>query len=89
MPAPRTLALALRDLPGGGAFVTVIDNGPGVPHELRDRLFAPFATGKSHGTGLGLAVTRDIITAHGGTIAIRSPLSEGRGTAVEIALPST
>lgn len=89
VPAPRTLALALRALPGGGAFVSVTDNGPGVAAELKDRLFAPFTTGKSHGTGLGLAVTRDIITAHGGTIAIRSPLADGRGTAVEIALPST
>ncbi len=87
-PAPRLLSFALRDLPGGGVFLTVTDNGPGVPAALKDRLFQPFATDKSHGTGLGLAVTRDIVHAHGGTIAIRSPLTDGRGTAVDIALPT-
>jgi len=87
-PLPRLLLFALRDLPGGGVFLTVSDNGPGVPAALKDRLFQPFATDKSYGTGLGLAVTRDIVHAHGGTIAIRSPLADGRGTAVDIALPS-
>jgi len=86
-PSPRLLSFVVRDLPGGGVFLTVTDNGPGVPAALMDRLFQPFATDKSHGTGLGLAVTRDIVHAHGGTIAIRSPLADGRGTAVDIALP--
>ena len=89
-PVPRTLRLAVRDLPGGGVFLSVTDNGPGVPAALKERLFQPFATGKSHGTGLGLAITRDIVVAHGGSIAIRSPLDSehgGRGTAVEIGLP--
>lgn len=90
-PVPRMLALAVRDLPGGGVFLSVTDNGPGVPAALKERLFQPFATGKSHGTGLGLVITRDIVVAHGGSIAIRSPLDPqqgGRGTAVEIGLPA-
>ncbi len=90
-PVPRTLAFQVRDLPGGGVFLSVTDNGPGVAAALKERLFQPFATGKSHGTGLGLVITRDIVVAHGGSIAIRSPLAPahgGRGTAVEIGLPA-
>jgi signal transduction histidine kinase len=83
----RQLTLATRDREGGGVILSVEDNGPGVPAPLKDRLFTPFTTGKAHGTGLGLALTRDIVHAHGGTIAIRTPTHEGRGTAVDIALP--
>ncbi|MBL8786828.1 MAG: HAMP domain-containing histidine kinase [Deltaproteobacteria bacterium] len=87
-PEARTLTLSLSALPGGGVFLTVADNGPGIPSELRARLFQPFATGKPHGTGLGLVVTRDIVLAHGGRIAVRSPTTaDGRGTAFDIALP--
>lgn len=87
VPPPRRLVLALR--PGEHSIiVTVSDNGPGIPESIRRRVFQPFATGKSHGTGLGLAVTRDIVRAHGGSIAIRSPLDGERGTAVDITLPA-
>jgi signal transduction histidine kinase len=48
--------------------VHVCDNGPGFPPEKRDRLFEPFFTTKAHGTGLGLAVCKRIIAAHGGRI---------------------
>lgn len=85
---PRTLTISLSPLPGGGVFLTVSDDGPGIPAELRARLFQPFATGKPHGTGLGLVVTRDIVLAHGGRIGVRSPTTaDGRGTAFDIALP--
>jgi signal transduction histidine kinase len=57
--------------------VDVIDSGPGVPAEIRDRLFEPFVSqGKLGGTGLGLAIAKSIIEAHGGTIGLE-PGAEG------------
>ncbi|RMG97281.1 MAG: GHKL domain-containing protein [Deltaproteobacteria bacterium] len=59
----RDAAVALR----------VEDNGPGVPEHLRERIFEPFFTSKSmdEGTGIGLAVVREIVRDHGGTVEIR------------------
>jgi two-component system sensor kinase FixL len=48
--------------------ISVIDSGPGVSPEIRDRLFSPFETSKSHGMGMGLAVSRAIVEAHGGQL---------------------
>jgi PAS domain S-box-containing protein len=52
--------------------VLISDNGPGIPEEIKDRIFEPFVTTKSHGTGLGLAITKRIITAHRGRILVNS-----------------
>lgn len=49
--------------------VTVTDRGPGVPEEARDDLFTPFFTTKASGMGLGLAISRSIVTAHGGKLS--------------------
>jgi two-component system nitrogen regulation sensor histidine kinase GlnL len=48
--------------------ITVSDNGPGIPDELKPHLFEPFVTTKTGGTGLGLALVAKIIGDHGGTI---------------------
>jgi signal transduction histidine kinase len=65
--------------------LTVTDEGPGVPAEIRDRLFEPFVTrGKKSGTGLGLAVARRFVEDHGGTLEL---LPEGPGARFRIALP--
>ncbi len=50
----------------------VADTGPGVPEELREKLFEPYFTTKSSGTGLGLAICRRIVEAHGGVIELES-----------------
>lgn len=42
------------------------DTGPGVPAEQRERIFEPFVTGRADGTGLGLAVVREVAAVHGG-----------------------
>jgi signal transduction histidine kinase len=47
-------------------ILSVLDNGPGVPSEIEDKLFEPFVTGRAEGTGLGLAIVREIARAHGG-----------------------
>jgi signal transduction histidine kinase len=61
------------------------DTGSGIDLETREHIFEPFFTTKPDGTGLGLAVTRKIIEAHGGTLEVRSEI--GNGTTVVIALP--
>ncbi|MGQ0506262.1 MAG: sensor histidine kinase [Myxococcaceae bacterium] len=77
-----TLSLSVKD---GYARVSVRDQGPGVSPEARQRLFEPFVTGKSHGTGLGLAVSRRLIERHQGTLRLIP--TDGRGALFEIQLP--
>ncbi|MFT3790367.1 MAG: ATP-binding protein [Rudaea sp.] len=55
-----------------GARLDVIDDGRGVPEEMRDTLFLPFVSGRSKGTGLGLALAQEIAAEHGGTLNYRS-----------------
>ena len=58
--------------------ITVSDNGPGVPAEIRTKVFEPFYSTKGHaGTGLGLAVARKIVEEMGGTLALTSPADGG------------
>ncbi|MEE9268815.1 MAG: ATP-binding protein [Candidatus Krumholzibacteria bacterium] len=52
----------------GFARIDIIDNGCGVPEEIRAHLFEPFVTTKTHGTGLGLAISQQIIEEHNGEI---------------------
>ena len=72
---------AMEAMPGGGAIhitasasvnrvrITVEDTGPGIPAVIRDRLFEPFATAsKADGVGLGLAISRQSVRAHGGDL---------------------
>lgn len=73
---------ALRD--DSSLRLRVEDSGPGVPDAIRERLFEPFVTGRSEGTGLGLAVTREIARAHHGDARL-APST--RGTAFEIQVP--
>ncbi len=61
----------------GGAVLVVADNGPGVPAELRDRIFAPFFTTRSRGSGVGLAQAQKTAAAHGGTLQLESAPGEG------------
>jgi signal transduction histidine kinase len=64
----------------------VIDTGHGIPPEVLPKLFRPFQTTKANGNGLGLATTRKIVAAHGGTIDVQS--EPGRGTKFTIRLPA-
>lgn len=67
------------------ALLEVVDDGPGIPPELRERVFEPFFTTRERGSGLGLAMVSRIVESHGGSIGIRTP-SEG-GNAFVIRLP--
>lgn len=70
----------------GGVRLTVRDHGSGVSDSVRERIFDMFYTTKERGTGLGLPLTQQIVTAHGGTIACVRP--EGGGTAFELWFPA-
>jgi PAS domain S-box-containing protein len=66
-------------------ILSVSDDGPGIPPELRDRVFTPYFTTKDAGTGLGLAAVHQIITELGGETAVtNSPLG---GARIEMTLP--
>ena len=80
------LRIASRRLEDGVEF-SIRDNGPGIPDDLRERMFEPFVTTKDtgKGTGLGLSLTVDIITRHGGAITVDSEL--GAYTEMRIRLP--
>ncbi len=77
------IRIALAD-GNGEARITVENNGPGVPVEIRERLFEPYFSTKQKGTGLGLAIVRRIAHDHGGD-ARYEPLSEG--SRFEVRLP--
>lgn len=85
MPSGGTTWVRLRYLESLGVLgLTVADNGPGIPADVRGKLFQPFVTTKEGGTGLGLTICRNIVSQHGGDIRIRSGR---RGTTVRVTLP--
>ena len=67
--------------------IRIEDEGPGIPEEERARLFTPFHTTKTDGTGLGLAYSRKVVEGMGGTIEL-SNRKEGKGAILSILLPS-
>jgi signal transduction histidine kinase/GAF domain-containing protein len=70
----------------GEVVFQITDNGPGIPEEIRDRLFESFVTsGKESGTGLGLAIAKKIIDEHEGRIEIKS--AKNKGTTFFIKIP--
>jgi PAS domain S-box-containing protein len=79
-PPPRLLQVTSRfDAGADRLVVTVADNGPGIPPELRVRVFEPYFTTKPTGvgTGVGLAVSLGIVEAHGGTLTVDCPPAGG------------
>ena len=72
----------------GGVFISVKDNGPGIPAEIKDKIFQPFFTTKptGQGTGLGLSLSYDIVTkGHNGNLEVAT--TEGVGTEFIVTLP--
>ncbi|MBE3071814.1 MAG: PAS domain-containing protein [Acidobacteria bacterium] len=66
-------------------MVEVVDDGPGIPPEITERVFNPFFTTKPQGSGLGLAIVRKIVDAHDGRIDVSS--TPGQGTRFRVMLP--
>src|SRR5713101_7093363 len=82
--ARRLFIRAGRD-GNGDILVSVCDTGPGFPGELAEKLFEPFFSTKSDGTGMGLAISRSIIEAHGGTLSGEN--CDGGGACFTVHLP--
>jgi hypothetical protein len=89
---------AIQAMPGGGSFllttlpagehveIRFTDTGPGVPEEIRERIFAPFFTTKPSGSGLGLTIVSQVVHEHGGSIELESTV--GAGSTFIVKLPS-
>jgi len=84
-PARARLHLSVARLEEHARF-TVADEGPGVPAELRERIFDPYFTTRHEGTGLGLAIVKKIVLQHGGEIAVSARPGGGASFALELPL---
>lgn len=80
----RVLTISSR-CDGARVLISVHDNGPGVPPEIGARVFEPFFTTKTGGMGIGLAISRSIAEAHGGSLRLDTTCS--RGARFVLALP--
>jgi PAS domain S-box-containing protein len=88
-PAPRRVSIVVRaDREAAKLDIRICDNGPGVPEAIRTRIFEPFFTTKPQGvgTGIGLAVSRGLIEAHGGALILEPPRPD-EGASFVIRLP--
>ena len=92
------IANAEQAMPGGGRVtlatrrgedgveISVMDEGVGIPEEMQSRVFDLYFTTKNEGSGIGLAVVRQVVQLHGGRVLLRS--SPGQGTQVTLQLPA-
>lgn len=82
---PITINSRLR--PDNKIEISVEDAGPGVSDDMRDRVFTPFQTSKAEGMGMGLSISRSIISAHGGTLNFEN--RPGTGARFYFTLPTS
>ncbi|MGZ4919220.1 MAG: ATP-binding protein [Halobacteriota archaeon] len=85
MPKGGTLRISAAAV-NGGASINVSDTGTGIPEEIKDKIFVPLITRKAKGAGLGLAVSKRLMEAQGGTIDFQSEV--GRGSTFTVTLPA-
>jgi signal transduction histidine kinase len=83
--ADRWVKIATRNA-NGGVEMAVEDSGPGIPEEMRPRLFQPFQTTKSTGFGLGLAICSDILANLNASITVDPP-APGQGATFRVTFP--
>ncbi len=68
------------------AYISVEDNGSGIPPELTEKIFEPFYTSKSQGTGLGLSVVKSVVEAHQGQVKLLSSIGSGAHFCIKLPL---
>lgn len=85
-PGAREVVVSGRRSATGDCEIVVCDNGPGVPPQVRERMFEPFLTTKPNGTGLGLPMSQTIAQAHGGSL--RHEPAVPRGARFILTLPA-
>lgn len=90
---PRTRQITIRnyiDYDTGQVCLCVADTGPGIPLEIRTRVFEPFFTTKApgSGTGVGLSLCLNIVTAHGGQLTVRDTPGGGASFFIHLPIPS-
>jgi two-component system sensor histidine kinase FlrB len=83
--SPDAVVTLKAELRGDRVELSVHDNGPGIAPSIQSRVFEPFFSTRSAGTGLGLAVVKTVAEAHGGHLALDS--SPGQGTTIGLDLP--
>ncbi len=84
-PAPDGRQIRVRTrVTGDACRIEIADNGPGIPEQHQDRVLDPYFTTKTKGTGLGLAVVRNVVSEHDGEVLIESSKA---GTTVTVLLP--
>lgn len=79
------LSMELQQTSDKGLSLTISDTGPGIPQDIQDKVFDPFFTTSSSGTGLGLAVVQAVILDHNGKITLAA--QDGSGASFRIDLP--
>jgi PAS domain S-box-containing protein len=81
-----TITVALKPGPDASWEISITDNGVGLDKDIQERIFEPFYTTKAKGTGLGLAVCKEIVDMHGGKIKVHG--EKGQGATFSIILPA-
>ncbi len=71
-PSGRKLTIGISRRNAGGALITVANNGPRIPADILEKIFIPFFTTKKTGTGIGLALSRQIMYLHQGSLSVTS-----------------
>ncbi len=87
---PGTAVEATVETGNGAVVLSVEDDGPGIPHEQREKVFERFYRGSgehSGSSGLGLSIVRAVATSHGGTVTLEEPL-DGRGARFVVRMPA-
>ena len=86
MPDGGQITLQAIVEPGPSVCLSLIDTGKGIPPETLDKIFEPFFSTKSTGSGLGLPTTKRIIEAHGGEISVQSEVGKGTKFTVRLSV---
>lgn len=84
-PSGGRVSVRATALDGQRWQIVVMDEGPGVPPEIRERIFRTYFTTKRDGTGIGLAIAKQVVKEHGGDLVLES--NSGRGAAFCVRLP--